>query len=362
MTTRSRNPHVYEPDYVTEPGEVLQETIDHLGMTQRELALRTGYSPKHINLLISGKARITHDAAIRLERVTRVPARFWNNLEYQYQERKARLNATAYTREHLDWLKEIPVKELVRRGVLKPNTDRWALVGETLSFFGVASVEAWRSGWTKTQIAFRKAAGADRCTGLIATWVRLAERTADAIECAPFHKQTFQSALKEIRRLTVESPGIFVPRMKQLCATAGVALSIVPEIPRGRVNGAARWLSDNKAMIAINLRGKSNDRFWFTFFHEAGHLLNDDREQVFVDVEYADDPRELTANRFAADILIPPRFVPELSSLRSIIRVQAFARRIGIHPGIVAGRLRHEGLIPPTHLHGLTQKLEWVDE
>lgn len=360
--TRRVERHAYEPDYVTEPGAILQETIDSLGMTQKELAKRTGYTAKHINLLINGKARITHDAAMRLEKVTQVPARFWNNLESNYQEQKARIEATERAKDDVDWLKEIPFNELVKRGIVEPQRDKVAKVESALSFFGVASVDAWRSGWTKTQLAFRKAAGAEKMTGKIATWVRLAEIEAESVESATFDERRFRKALKTIRGLTTLEPEDFVERMRDLCSEAGVAFIPVPELPGSRVSGAARWLSPDKAMIAVNLRGKSNDKFWFTFFHEAGHILNDDRDEVFVDVDYADDPREVRANRFAAEFLIPSKYEPQLRVLKSKAVVREFAGRIGIHPGIVVGRLRHEKVIPYTQMHELVGKLDWIEE
>lgn len=359
QTTRGR--YAYEPDYVTEPGDILQETIDGLGMSQKELASRTGYTTKHINLLISGKARITPEAALRLEKVTQVPAHFWNNLETQFQERKARLAANSCDEEQLDWLDEIPWKELVKRGVIPRQEERVATIGDALAFFGVASVDLWRSGWSKTQVAFRKAAGAEKCTGIIASWVRLAELKAKATPCPPYDPSRFQAALKQIRQLTVTSPDHFVPKMHQLCAEAGVAFVLVPEIPGGRVSGAARWQAPEKAMIAVNLRGKRNDLFWFTFFHEAGHILNDSREQVYVDVDYANDPCERSANQFAREMLIPKKYETELRRLKSKSDVLAFAVKAGIHPGIVAGRLRHEKLIPHNFMHGLFEKFEWAN-
>lgn len=351
----------YEPDYATEPGEILQETIDALGMTQKELAARTGYTTKHINLLISGKARITSEAALRLQNVTGVPAHFWNNLECQYQERKAMLTAASTAEEEAGWLEEIPTRELKKRGVLPDSRDKIELVRAALAFFQVASVNAWRKGWSQHQIAFRKAAGAEKCTGGIAAWVRLAELAAEKIECRPFEAKTFQSALEQARQLTTEPAEKFVPRLQSLCAESGVALVLVPEIPGSRVNGAARWLSENKAMIALNLRGKANDRFWFTFFHEAGHILNDDRAEVFIDVDYADDPREQGANEFAAEMLIPSRFSDELKTLKSKPAVCEFANRLGIHPGIVVGRLQHEQVILFRHMNDLKCRFQWAD-
>ena len=354
--------YAYEPDYATAPGEILQETIDALGMTQKELAARTGYTPKHINLLISGKARITPESALRLEKVTGVPAHFWNNLECQYQEHKARLEAAASAEEEIDWLREIPVKELVSRRVLPNTRDKLELFRAALRFFQVASVGAWRKGWSHHQIAFRKAAGAEACTGGIAAWVRLAELEAEKVSCEPFDAKEFRAALNEARKLTVESPEVFIPSLRNLCACSGVALSLVPEIPGSRVNGAARWLSEAKAMIALNLRGKFNDRFWFTFYHEAGHILNDDRNEVFVDVEYADDPRERGANEFAAEMLIPNQFAANLDALNSKAAVQDFANRVGVHPGIVVGRLQYNKAIPFSHMNDLKCRFQWVGE
>ncbi len=353
----------YEPDYVTEPGAILQETIDGLGITQKEFAARTGYTTKHVNQLITGKARLTPDAAVRLERVTRVPARFWNNLETQYQDRKARLLANDTIEVDLVWLKTIPTRELIKRSAIPLPATPAETLEATLSFFGVASVAAWKAGWSKHQIAFRKSAGsgADDCTGGIAAWVRLAELTAAKIDCETYDAVRFKSALQQIRSLTMAEPAKFVPEMRTLFAAAGVALALVPEIPGSRVSGAARWLTPFKAMIAINLRGKRNDKFWFTLFHEAGHLLNDRHDEVFVDVDYADDPREKAANQFARDLLIPPERARYLRDLKSKVAVRHFARGIGVHPAIVVGRLQHEKIIPFNQMHDLLVPLDWAD-
>ena len=359
--TTNQQRYAFDPDYVTEPGEILQETIETLGITQKELAARTDYSTKHVNQMITGKARITPEAAVRLERVTRVPARFWNNLETQYQDRKARLADRKTAVEDMQWLDEIPTKELIKRGALPTRSNPSELLEASLSFFGVSSVAAWRAGWTTHQIAFRKSAGADDCTAGIAAWVRLAEVAATKTQCEPFNADRFQVALQKIRKLTLATPREFVPAMKTLCAESGVALALIPEIPGNRVSGAARWLTSTKAMIAVNLWGKRNDLFWFTFFHEAGHILNDGRDEIYVDVEYTDDPRERAANKFAAEILIPPSHAAGLRALKSKAAVRAYAQRVGIHPGIVVGRLRHDKIIPYTHMHDLLDSMQWAE-
>ena len=351
----------YEPDYAVPPGATLLETIQALGIDQKEFARRTGYTEKHISHVIQAKAGITPEAALRFEKVTQVPARFWNNLETQYREQLARLESRHQAGSQLDWLKQIPVQELVSRKEIPPCATKVELLEAALVFFGVASVAAWRIGWTKHQIAFRRSATIPGVDGAIAAWVRMAERQAQQVACEAFDEARFRAALKEIRELTVNTPAEFVPQMKRLCGACGVAVVFVPEIPKAPVNGATRWLNKTRAMIAVNLRGKSNDRFWFTFFHEAGHVLNDDRTQVFVDVSnYVDDPREKAADEFAAGLLIPPRYMGRLATLKSRVQVQRFAAELRIHPGIVVGRLQHEGILPRTHLNGLKAKLVWA--
>ena len=351
----------YDPDYTVPPGGTLAETIEYLGIAQKEFAARSGFTEKHISQVINGKAPITPDAALRFERVTGVPARIWNNLEKHYQEELAKLACREEFRKDLKWLDEIPIKELVKRGAIPKLETPAEQLESALSFFGVASVEAWRIGWSKRQLAFRKSLCHDACDGAIAAWVRLAEREAQTLTCEPFSAKRFCEALTKIRRLTRELPSVFVPKMKELCAGSGVALALVPEIPKAPVNGAARWLTPDKPMIALNLRGKSNDKFWFTFFHEAGHILNDNRDEVFVDVDYTDDPREQSANEFAANLLIPPEFADRLPGVKSKSAVTAFATALGIHPAIVVGRLQHDRVLPFTHMHDLKVRLIWAD-
>lgn len=352
----------YDPDYAVPPGQTLQETIDALGIDQRELAARAGLSAKHINLVIKGTAPITHDTAIRLERVTGVPARTWNNLEANYREQLARLEERDKLQAQLDWLKTIPTGELIKRKAIPPTKDKVKLLESVLAFFGVGSVDAWKEGWLNHQFAFRKSLSFEGKIGAMATWLRLGELEAQRVACQPFDRATFRGALDQIRGLTVKGPDVFVEKMIELCANAGVALVLIPEIKHAPVSGAAKWLTATKAMICLNLRGKCNDRFWFTFFHEAGHILNDSKKETYIDVAYADDEREHQANKFAADILIPPSHEIELPRLTQFVAVQEFARRIGVAPGIVVGRLQREEIIKYHQFNGLKQKLVWAEQ
>jgi len=361
MAMKNSNNLKYAPDYAVIPGKTLQDTIDALGIDQKELAERTGLTTKTLNLIIKGKAALTQQTAMLLERVTNVPARIWNNLEANYREQLARLEARDQLEKHIAWLREVPTKELISRGFVKTTSDKIQLLEQTLSFFRVASVDAWHEGWGKGQFAFRKSWQASSIDGKLATWLQIAELNAEQASVIKFNKAKFTSAVDAIRSMTNETPSVFVPAMTEACRNAGVALCLVPEIPGGKISGAAKWLTASKAMLAINLRGKKNDLFWFTFFHEAGHILNDSKMETFVDIGYSHDPREHSANAFARQTLIPSKYDDLLITLRTERQVRDFASEIGIAPGIVVGRLQHEKIIGYGQLNALKQTFAWTE-
>ncbi len=338
--------YVYEPDYAVPPGASLQETIDSLGMTQRDLALRTGMSPKTINEIVKGKAPITPDTSVLLERVTGVPARMWNNLETNYREQLARLADRQRLAGDPDWLNSVPTKELIKRGVIAAQTDEVSLLHAVLRFFGVGSSEQWQRVWMQPAGAFRKSSKFAAQPEVVATWLRLGELEAQKVVTQTYDKAKFRAALDEIRTLTVEPPEVFQPRMVELAAAAGVAVVFVPEIKKCPVSGVARWLAPEKALIQLSLRYKTDDQFWFSFFHEAGHILNDPKKEVYIDTDDDEDGCEARADQFAANLLIPAEHRSLLMSLRAGPAIQQFARTLGISPGIVLGRLQKEKVVP----------------
>ena len=192
--------------------------------------------------------------------------------------------------------------------------------------------------------------------------MREGELEASRVECAPFDRDKFLAVVSDARGLTVEKdPSVYLPKLTKLFSDCGVAVVIV-RAPKGcPINGAVRWLSPSKALIQLSFRYLSDDIFWFTFFHEAGHILNDPREEVFVDIDYDDDSREHAANVFAKEFLIPPMHARELTTMKSMVTVRTFAKRIGVHTGIVVGRLQHEKIIPYSQMHDLLVRLDWAE-
>ena len=353
----------FAPDWVSPPGDTIADIIEERGWTQAELAKRLGYTEKHVSQLLNGKVPLTDEAALRLERVVGSTVGFWLAREAKYREHCARLEAARTHAGWVDWLDELPLKELMDAGAIarcrvvakyKPG-----LVDACLRFFGVASPHDWRIHYGGMQVAFRRSRAEQSDLGAISAWLRLGERQAETADGPKYDKTRFTKALTMIRALTCEPPEVFEPRMRGLLYESGVTLVLVPALPRAHVSGVARWLSPTRPLIQLSLYGKSNDRFWFTFFHEAAHILlhantKEDKKSVFLDdpnAGPADNPEEHQANQWAGACLIPPQYTSELPGLRTKAAVIDFAQRIGIHPGIVVGRLQHDKLIEPSWMN-----------
>jgi len=345
------------------PGDVVENYLEHLGMTQVELATRTGLSPKTVNEIIAGKSALTPATAIKLEAVLGRPAHFWNNLESNYKDKKARAEERKNIIQAEVWLKTIPVAELARRGYLRlnPGDDTYAKLKEVFRFYGVASIEAYADVWNQLDLAARKDKKAETLLGPASAWIRQGQLQAERIECQDYDKDKFKKALEDIKRLTVEPIESSSLEIKQICAQCGVAVTFVREMPKVPWNGLTMWLNSKKALIIMSIRGKGEDKFWFTFFHEACHVLNEDGKKAFLinSDGYKDSLDEQKADKFSADFLIPSEWNHRIRSARTkaeIIRMAAFFK---ISPGIVAGRYQHL-TNNWSVFNGLIRKFEWA--
>jgi addiction module HigA family antidote len=365
----------YAPDYFVSPGEILEETLEARGIPKTDFARRAGLSLKTVSLILAGKAPVMPDTALQFERVLGVSAELWTNLESRYRLALAKKEEQKSDSELAEWARQFPRTELVRRGVVPPEAKGPEFGRYLQGFFGVASIEAWHTvygslGGTADvctavpAASFRISQSVRPKVYLIATWVRLAELSAQEVETASFDKRSFERAVKEARALTREDSEIFFPRLRDLCARCGVALVLVPAIPRCGVYGVTRWLSKGKAVLALSNLRKSDDQFWFSFFHEAGHLVLHGKDETYIE-GYGDmkKDKEAEADEYARETLIPARYwEPFLTSGQfwkpDILR---FAESVGVAPGIVVGFLQHVGLIKESWYNDLKRKIEIIE-
>ena len=347
------------------PGELLEEELEVRGMTQRELAARLGRPAQAINEIIKGKKAITAETALELERALGIGAQFWINLEANFRMTLARNREKEQLKANLRSLDAYPIRDLIARGWILAGRDRLSRLEALLGFLGVASPEP-RTYQRAVGFRITEAAQQKISPGALAVWLRKGEIEAQEKSTAEYDREVFRKALVDIRRMTSLPPEEFVPAMSALCAEAGVALCIVREFPKSGANGATRWLTDRKALIQMSIRGKWADIFWFSFFHEACHLLNHRTQRKVVIDGLGPDPDmaeiEADADRFARDFLIAPKDWDSFCGRGDFTpgAVRAFAEDVGIAPFIVAGRLQKERRVGYNRLTPLKPRYVWA--
>jgi plasmid maintenance system antidote protein VapI len=352
----------FNPDWLSPPGDTIADILGERSLSPGELGQRIGWNQEQVMNLIHGRTSITTDLAHQLATLLGSSAAFWMKRESQYRQ-DARRGADLRSADEKGWLRELPVADMLKYAWIHPTPPKGHVVGACLDFFGVPNVPTWRATYNDVlqRAALRTSPSFQSQPGAVVTWLRQGELEAISIKCAPWNATRFRALIPSLRPLTrKKTPSVFLPELRRLCAACGVAV-VVARAPGGcRASGATRFLSADKALLLLSFRYLSDDQFWFTFFHEAGHLLLHTDKWLFLEGIETHTIDEKEANVFAANALIPQSFHSELSALRLELRdIAGFARRVGVSPGIVIGQLQHEGRVPHDHWNALKVRFDW---
>lgn len=349
------------PMWASPPGRTIQTKLDELGYGVSEFARSMGTSDQVAAGLLDGGESITLDLAGRLSRVIGASAEFWVNRDCQYRDSLMRVETNR-------WLEEIPVREMAVLGWISPKPDWESRVEECLSFFGVQDVDAWRQTYEPILSASRMRISPTVPTRktAVAAWLRKATVEADASVTEPWNPLLLEKNLPAVKDLTWnKDPRYFLPRLRALLAASGVTLVVQRALSGCPASGAARFLSPDRAMVAVSGRFLADDQFWFTVVHEVGHLLLHGPHQAILDdplsARNTDSEEERQANQFASDLLVPPgvrgEYPPGGYTSRNVI---SMARKAGVAPGIVVGQLQFASLIGHDQLNRLKRHYKWI--
>lgn len=353
----------YLPNWISPPGETILDILHAKNLTLGEFAKQVGYNIKFTNSLLRGTEVLTPVIAKKLELLLGGSKSFWINRESQFREDSIRVQK--WSREVRHWLKKFPLKEMVKFGWIKPSSNLKETELICLKFFNINSIDEWYDKYNSllTFTAFKTSKSFDSIPESVVTWIRQGEIEAETINCEGWNPASLRKILPQIRKLTfLKEPKIFIPRLQELCAKCGVAVVVVPAPTGCRASGATLFVKHNKASILLSLRYLSDDHFWFSFFHEIGHLLLHGMDSIFIEgVDEEKTPDENEANSFAAKVLIPPEYQKELklftaNKWQDIIR---FSNKVGISPGILVGQLQKLGILRYNQLNNLKRKFKW---
>lgn len=355
----------FSPRWASPPGATISESLADRGIAETELRQILGMSDASLAELLNGNLPLTICLAEDLATHVGGTPEFWMTRDCQYRDDVARLKAD-------EWAQSLPFKEMVRLGWVDA-TGHWREQLEAcLDYFGVDDVDAWnaRYGAAANAARFRTSPTFASSNGAVAAWMRQGEKIASKIDCSRWSPDKFRGQLDPARRLTWrKDPAEFIPRLTELFADAGVAFAVAPA-PKGcSVSGVARFLDESTGMILLSARHLSDDHFWFTLFHEAGHLLLHDSEAVHIDdLECSPSSQamaieETEADDFASDSLVDLESLARLAHTPlSYKRITSFAKSVGVAPGVVVGQLqhRHGDRVGYHQFNNVKRRYKWV--
>jgi len=339
-----------EPDYAVHPGKTLKELLEEKDISPKEFAIRAGKPEKTISEIINGKSSITPEMAVSFESVLRLPASFWLKKQANYNEYLARKKYENEMKEAKKWLKNFPYLEMAKRGWVKNTRNTLERIKELFFFFQISSPQAWDNIYMNKRVPmlFRKSLRQKENPYAVSALLRASELEADKLEAPEFDKKRLRQLLPELKNIMITEPSNFLQQIQEACLQAGVKVVYLPHISKSPVYGVVRYIK-NSPVILLTDRLKRYDIFWFSFFHELGHvILHDKKKAIFLEEDHKHkEPHELEADAFAVKQLLSEkdfkRILEELKDFEdleyTLFRIRQFASQFETHPSIIIGRI-----------------------
>lgn len=370
---------IYKSIVAIPPGETIREELEILNMSQADFAKRMNMAEKTISQIINGDAPITYDTALNLESVLGVSATFWNNYEAKYRENLKRIEEAEKLESEQSILENIPYREMIKKGWIEKGEDKIQLARNLKHFFRVSALDILPS--TESELfnfysnlnnsnhknmeatLFKKSVDKEICKYSMATWIRKAENEAVSINTELFSKEKVNDLIPEMKKLSLENSQESIDKLKEMCRQCGIALVIVPHLKKTYVDGMAKWLGKDKALIVLSCRGKKWDSFWFNFFHELAHIIKHRKKDLFINAEETSTlDIEEEANNIAKNLLIPNSLFKTIVKYPTKEKILSLSEKLQIHPSIVVGRLQFEKIIPYTSLSEMREHIHFLSE
>ena len=357
------NVNEYNDIVAFHPGYYIADIIEDMEVSQAEFATRMGTTAKTLSQLINGQANISNDLAKKLSAMLGTSVEVWQNLQNTYDQKLIEIQQAKDIDAQAELVKEIDYKYFVDVVGLPKTRSINDKVANLCKFFKVADLRIMLQPDFLVNLRSSLSLNSDKNIINSRAWIQTAINISKDIETKPYNAAKLKGYLPELRDMTVKKPKEFLPRMHEIFAECGIAFVLLPHLKNSGVNGAVKWVTDDRVVLAINNRGVYADKFWFSLFHEIRHVLQQKIKKVFIsstleEMMDINNKLEIDADKFAKNYLISPEDYKRLAPSRytSDDEIVEFAKTIGIHPGIVAGRLQHEGIIPQERCSKLKEK------
>ncbi len=342
----------FNPNYAIHPGETLKEKLEEITMSSKELAIRTSKPTKTISEVINGKSSITPEMAVQFEQVLKIRASFWIQSQANYNEIIAKQKQEKDIKESEKWANKFPYVEMTQLGWIKSARKINEKTKELLGYFNISKSSSWYKIYiqSKLRINFRISLKYEKDPFALSAWLFQGEKSAQKMLAPSYNKNILKEKLSILKQIMVNNPNNLYSKIQSTCRDAGVKIVFTTLLPKTVISGVARWIKNNP-VIQISDRYKRYDIFWFTLFHEIGHIiLHSNKKNIFIDDINninninKENKQEKEANNFAVKCLLNDEeyyeIVEELKSGKNIIDIiKLFANKFDTHPDIIIGRL-----------------------
>lgn len=355
-------------NYAVAPGEYLEEWIEDRGLSQQRVAELLGSSRKQVNEIIHGRAPVTPDTAVRLERVVGIPAKTWLKHEALYRADLARIADEEKLAGHIDKIAPSAVSYLRSIGVSQATKRTpGKLVSDFLTFHGYGTWEAYEAMHNETSqgdyaLAALKDAGTTLDQTALSVWLRAAELT-EAFEQAQkftYDALRLRQSLPDLRARASSPDSELLSDLATMLAEVGVAFILVEPPKKFPLLGMTRWIDKKTPVIQQTGRWSKDGFFIWTFFHEIGHILNDPRGQMHLDFgteKKRNSSAEKNANKFAFELLFGEAGLSPFRGLTQDREITEKAQEIGVSPGVAVHQLHRRRLLEYKYGNSLTVDL-----
>ncbi|RBY97112.1 plasmid maintenance system antidote protein [Blastococcus sp. TF02-8] len=348
------------PRWASPPGRTIQAILSQIGRTPDDLSELLDVDSRTAAALLNEDFALSPELAGKLSKTLGSSPQFWMTRYEQYREDLLRVQADR-------WARSAPA-DLSRFGWVQKSDSWLSRISDLFDFFDVPDLPTWRARYAPALVSahYRKSETFEADELAVAAWLRRAQLESRSLRLGAWDPARFETSVAEARRLTWrKDPNDFLPTLVAACAAAGVALVVV-RAPKGcPASGATYTTEEGAPLIVLSGRYLSDDHLWFTFFHEAAHVLLH-HGVTFVDeldpaqADETEDDREREANEWAASMVLSPQLLQECRSVRlthkAVLRI-AYAS--GVAPGLVVGQLQHAGLVSPSQLNKLKRRYNW---
>ncbi len=356
---------LFEPEWASPPGDTIRKILNEREIRASDIFQNSEISREQLSMLLSGEIPISSAVAFALAKELGGSPEFWTERDSQYWSDRKRLEKKH--REDYEWLDSLPVKHMIaNRWIVPQDTRRESKIKACLDFFDVDSSRSWYNQYCHylSEVAFRTSNSFDSIPESVIAWLRQGAKKSEESKCSDWDKDGLVESIDEIKSYSRESnPNIFLPILRTKLARFGVILVVAKAPPSCRASGATMVLNDNRRLLMLSFRHRTDDHFWFTLLHEIGHLVLHSEDRLILEGESLnmDSKLEEEANRFAEEALIPATTVAEFHEFgaKDWRRVIRFAKNIGVSPGIVVGQLQHLGRLKYNQLNKLKVRYDW---